>query len=676
MAILNNKNIMLVGLKGDRGEQGVQGIQGERGEGIDDLFELSANLFNVDSLIDGIVISSTGAETSNAGYATSDFILLDAGTYSVTKTSTTGPAFISYYTTDKVFSRRVECTTLITIDEKCYVRLSGVPVRMRANVMLVKGDSLPSEFIPYSKKIKRAFIPNVQGEKIDNESLRMGKTNFIKTDSTNLINHRTMRNNSILRAGHSGNTYEELLFSGSDYGTYALTDRIYLKPATAYTCKDVLRAHVFDIDTNLLLESHSFSNYNSENTFTTPNREAYVHLSVYIAGNYSKAWQLNEGNAILPYEKHRLSVDGHKLINETVSVVNNPYHEIINWNKRVIDKAKAFTLSEDITSDEYALAKGAAPIIALYDELVALNPAYITKTEHTVTAKGGTRTICRYDFVEPNVDENGDKFFEQDNKIKIILSSGTHPEYSGIYGLYYALREITNNPDLIDLRRNIHFIVIPVLSPTALDNNTRYNANGIDIARGFEVSWVETSPTNADGTTNGTYGGAEPMTEPECVYLDSVFAENKDAIFYTSCHSSQRGISLNGVTKDNIFMWGCSATNYMVNINTKVVDKMSRVWRKKYGNTVFANGNNLVDSPYTQLGTAELSAPNGSESKQALKYGIQGSSFEVVDWCRFNDNRQSQGYMTPFVVSRAAEVYINLILTVCDCFDYADKKLM
>ena len=635
------------------------------------------NFYNPDiATVDGnYLIGTTGIKTANSSYMCFKVKLFSGKKYRINILAYSWGIFennvfegkATYYGligTGKAFEIPEMDEKVVTVFISCTIN------NFKENVIIVEGEDLPTGAETYKISYPWLSVKDINGSKITDESLSIHKTAYIKTNS-NLFNHRNITGGYYLNSSSVGKTLSEMKVVRAIFG---YSDKIYLKPSTTYTCKDIFRIHLFDVVSGTVIQEMSYgTDYNVSHSFTTPDYETYAMMSVYIAGNYSFEWQLNEGEELLDYEKQQISICGYTFANETDNV--GGLSEIKNWNKVVIDKSTPFALSEDVADYEYKTST--SDMISLYDNLMSENAEYITKTTETVTTATGTQTFTRYDFVEPNLDENGNKHFEQ-NKTKIILSSGTHPERSGIYGLFYAMREITNNPDLINIRRNCHFIVIPVLNPYGVDNGDRRNANKVDIARNFEVEWFEQEPTNDDVTENGTYGGTTFLTEPESVYLDGVLKENKDAIFYVSCHSFQRGVTIDSpsVSKGDLFMWCASSTNYVNNIGGKVADKVSRVWRNKYGDITFENGNNLIDKPSTLLGTSNTNAPGGSEGKQAIKYGIQGCTFEVCDWCRFNDNRQSEGYMTQFVVSRACEVYVNLIATVIDCYDYLDKKLL
>ncbi len=633
----------------------IDGVDTHLTENISNKFDISVNLYNEKTNTNGIVISDDGVITENASYTTTDFIYLKKGQYTMTYVADkVFFTFIAIYNLNKEFDkRRAVLRENLEIEKDCYVRFSGSPIRMEnQELMLVKGTELPTEYVPYSVKLKAECLPKIDAETSNILPISIVDTDFITT-SSNLINQMTIEKGKVLSSTGVK----------SDNPEYNITDKTYLKPSTTYTCIACHRICYFDKEGKFINSKELIRSRLEAYSFTTPNEFDYAVVNLYYSENIDYKWQLNEGEELLPYEPQYIKINGYKLYDEP-DVEVDPIKEFVQWNENFVDNSMPFLLEEDFdtpTGKEDG-EKTTDDILSYYDELLGLNPEYITKKEEIVTTESGTQTLVRYDFVEPNGDSSG-KFFTQ-NKTKIILSSGTHSEFAGIYGLYNAMKQITNNPNLIDLRRNVHFIVIPVLNPYGVQNNARVNANGIDIARNFEVGWFKSDPTNADGTPNTTYGGTAPLTEPESVFLDTILKENTDAIFYASCHSFQYN-TVGGTVKPNQIMWCASATNYVNNIGGKVVDKVSRLLREKYAEIDFEYGNGLVDNPTTLLGLSNMNAPGGSEGRQATKYGIQGCTFEACDWCRFEDNRQTEGYLTDFAILRACEVYINLLLVVC-----------
>lgn len=634
---------------------------------VDEKIDTVENLFNINDCTQNMVISATGEETENTDYLTSDYIYTKGGKkYICSATETAGIFAVSLYDTEKNFINRFPSGVkelgydYFISPYDCYYRISARKDKAKY-VMVVDGaktPNLPEDYYPYGKSIKKDMIPVVEGEKITDESISMNQTNFIKYNN-NLINHLTIKKGYVIGTNGVETVNQE----------YAISDKIPLEKLTNYIYNHIFRLSVFDAD-DKLIGTYGTAN-SSPISFKTTLKSEYAIASFNLSSEtYGQNWQLNkinEGDELPPFERQCIMIGDYRLKDE-IDVEVDPIEVITNWNKSVIDKSKTFVITDeslyqDLPTDYTNAIYSTSSIYSLYDEMMSLpiNEGYITKTALGVDTNGVT--LYRYDFVEPNNDNTGVVDMFIDNKPKIILSSGTHNEYNGIFGLAYAMKEIATNPELIDLRRNIHFIVVPVLNSYGVNAKLRKNINGVDLARNFEVGFVA-----GTDSSSAEYSGTEPLSELECQYLDNIMAENKDAILYVSCHSmqmsSKQGSSGGTVQKPYLYMWGCSATKYFENISGKVIDKLSRAWRTKY--------DNIPDSPYTILGHATMNAPEGSEGKQAIKYGIQGGTFEVCDYFRYNNYNTAH---TGFSLARASEVYVNLILTAVDCYDYKDKKL-
>lgn len=343
---------------------------------------------------------------------------------------------------------------------------------------------------------------------------------------------------------------------------------------------------------------------------------------------------------------------------------------IKNWNAPIYDNAPLFLLP----NEKPAMGDSTvAAIYAKYDALMAQHPNYITKTDLGLASDGSTH-IYRYDFCEPRARKNQGSTNHPDlAKPKAIIVSGIHIEYAGMYALYYALEEIANNAELYqDLRKNTHLIVVPAMNPYCLDinnysvSNGRKNANGVEIHRNFEVEHKV-----VDASSNN-YGGATPLSEVESQYVDNIMKNNTDAAFFLTCHNYDYD-TYSGTG----FIWPSVATNYMYNMGDRLINKMSKAWLDKYGDT-FRNGveavktDSIADGDYT-IGSVGMSGTPGTETKQALKYGIQGTNVEIAKLFKVMEpNVNTAG--SAQVMSRGAEVYINFLRMAFGCYDHKDKK--
>lgn len=317
-------------------------------------------------------------------------------------------------------------------------------------------------------------------------------------------------------------------------------------------------------------------------------------------------------------------------------------------------------------------------IYAMYDALMAKHPKYITKTDLGLCSDG-VNHVYRYDFREPDPHYESNKEWSE-TKAKAIIITGIHYEWAGIYSLYYALEEIADNPELRNLRRNTHLIVVPCCNPYAtiadnyqsgLSTPNSYgvrNANGVEIHRNFEVDWVLTE----EGGTH--YGGAAPLSEVETQYIDNIMKNNTDAALFLSCHNC--GVDTFWGTG---FIWSSTATKYMCNMSYRLVDKLSDAWMDKYSDILSAGieeyKTELLEDGDTRLGWAGLSTTVGTEAKQATKYGIQGTNIETCNPFQIHGTADNpEPSMSSFTMSRGAEVYVNFLLTAFGVYDHKDKK--
>ena len=147
--------------------------------------------------------------------------------------------------------------------------------------------------------------------------------------------------------------------------------------------------------------------------------------------------------------------------------------------------------------------------------------------------------------------------------------------------------------------------------------------------------------------------------------------ENTDAAFFLTCHSF-------GDTDFN-FIWPSVATKYMCNMGYRLIDKLSNVWLAKYGDELVGLDEYRTDdipSWDNRLGYAHISKTDGTETRQATKYGIQGANVEINGrfWTH-GTKANPEPSMSSFTMSRGAEVYVNFLLTAFGVYDRKDKAL-
>ena len=347
------------------------------------------------------------------------------------------------------------------------------------------------------------------------------------------------------------------------------------------------------------------------------------------------------------------------------------------WDKPVYDAAPVTLLGAE--RDKPALTaedRTIDGIYAKYRALMAAYPRYITETNMGKCTASDSFTavdMLRFDIKEPDgLTQPGlsaDALHE--TKPKIIFMSGVHHEWVGVWGLYYAIEEIMTNPDFDDIRRNAHIIVIPCANPYGLVKPlgefsvpSHVNANGIAIHNNFGVGWVFRGDV---GEYN--YSGTEPYSELETQYIDAVMAENSDAIAFVSCHNNDYSTYYEAPV-----IWASSATYYMCNVAFRLIDKLSKAWLEKYGDTL-KNAIDAIkinmDADDYRLGRAMMSSSAGTEQQNATKYGIQATNLEISRMMKvFSGTTDGSSE----VMTRGAEVYANFMRTILWNYDHNDKK--
>ena len=359
---------------------------------------------------------------------------------------------------------------------------------------------------------------------------------------------------------------------------------------------------------------------------------------------------------------------------------------IKNWDMPIYENAPVFLLEENkpgwatsnLTNDK---------LIEMYDTLMNNNSHYITK-EDLGFASDGITPLYAYHFREPEPHQNGKKGSEK--KPVILICSGIHPtERAGEWSMYYALEEITNNLDLDDLRRNVHFIIMPLINPTGVNDKTWgvRNPDGIQTHYQFEVDFNKGNAKPGDRN----YGGEEPLTIPESIAFDNLMKKYKDDLaIVVSCHNNDVD-----TIRGTDFIWCSCPSNFATNLGYRLADKMSKAWHKKHGTEFeegvrWANayalqkaseGSSLFNPNYVRerpewdwrVGQAGLSGSGGTEYKQALKYGAQGINVEVCSRNMVMDKAWSKTWSSN-VMTWGCETYVNFFRIFMAVYDYKDKE--
>ena len=166
---------------------------------------------------------------------------------------------------------------------------------------------------------------------------------------------------------------------------------------------------------------------------------------------------------------------------------------------------------------------------AYWDALVTAYPTVITKTllGYGSAANGtedNTKPIYEYVIMPSNTPSSQ----------KVLLSSGTHGNEKG--GMWYNLQFITqllsgwrSNAQLMALRNNCTFKIVPIVNPAGWVLDTRNNARNVNLARNYDYSWA--AATDSDK-------GASAHSERETQIHKAWLSVNKNADIYIACHQT------------------------------------------------------------------------------------------------------------------------------------------
>ena len=600
-------------------------------------FKLSTNLVNHLTLFYLKSINAyTGLLVDNATNATTDFIpILPSTVY-----TSYHLARKAFYNADGAFiSSDIIDGTWTSPANAYYMRYVSSTPYFGVSAQLNLGNTLLAfekyyVYIPYNTLGEI----NVTAKQIADQNVEPEKTSFFDY-STNLFNKNMVTPGKVISSGVG------IL---SDNEVYNVSDLVRIKPNTVYKTKYVLRLTYYDID-------KAYTNYDNpvdDVSFTTPTKAVYVRFSV---GRVRlDTAQVNEGITLLPYEigggyvkkghirasdvilsdfnsKELLSIDyTAKTMRKSggdFPVIDTNINNVFNKNSVLPNNATTISSAKSVD------------IYALYDALMVLYPSYITKTLLGNELSPSALPIYRYDFkpVRPSATLTT-------KQVKYLITSGTHPERTGLWTLYNTMENICNHwqdDELLEaLRFNIHFIVIPVMSPWAYDNGSRVNYNGVDMARNFPAGWVQGTFGSA------TYGGTAPLSEVEAQLINQIMLDNTDLLGVIDVHNFD-------VPLDNYqFLWGACANLLTRNIVQSHIQKIDRKWKKDYA---FVNQSTSVF-----IGNAEGYSPGGSLGTQANAYGIRGALTYEVDHKVYAD--ETSVYNDSITLTMAYEAFVNFLL--------------
>ena len=269
-------------------------------------------------------------------------------------------------------------------------------------------------------------------------------------------------------------------------------------------------------------------------------------------------------------------------------------------------------------------------LISMYDALVSANPNYIAKNALT------HGDFTNYEYVFSMGDRNSgngqrskDASFE---KPLVLVMAGTHGhERCSIMGLYLFAKALCESPELSPLRNGLTIKMIPVVCPSGYNNNSRDNANGVNINRNFNANWVLTPD---DGMN---YSGASPADQDETQVVQDWMSANTDAVISIDWHNS-------AYTNEICYFATCIADGFAVNAKKGYFYGLDRI------TSHWINDRGITDST-TIYGYTGVDHANGTSYAFAQSINLKGCLYET-SW-----NVGSYGKDTPETIGVNAEAF-------------------
>jgi len=258
-------------------------------------------------------------------------------------------------------------------------------------------------------------------------------------------------------------------------------------------------------------------------------------------------------------------------------------------------------------------------IYALYNDLMAAYPDYISRETLPYTDQSGSYNMYVYSFTPPTIPFNtgNEPRFPLSQLPTIIMAGGVHGE--GLSGddpamlgaTYYFLKDMCENwktnKALQYLRWNTRILYIPLQNPWGFENKSRKNSRGVDINRNMPFGWLyKNDPTAID------YAGETPLSENESKNIKYVIDNNPNAVMFMDIHSRVGNV-------DPTRMMYFTTLDYspFLNVYRSIIPYISTRWQE-LDNTI-SGTNGFVQAFGTGIGMA---------SNYASSKGIAGTVIE------------------------------------------------
>lgn len=419
------------------------------------------------------------------------------------------------------------------------------------------------------------------------------------------IMERSKKNlfDGIWSIGHlAGNEPYELVVGSGKYTTSEI------KPNTTYTISrsndtNQLRLGLF---TNYPQEGSIPNDYQSPGTltwtFTSGSNDNYlVVVPTSLSEGKEPEWlQIEESSTVTDYEspyviKEKLVPNKYKT-NESSRLLNFVING--NFNAEYYPYSDAPVMDSSLDLDA---------VYDWFDEDVANYPDYVSRELLTNETTG--LPVYLYRYTPPKI-KNYTESTPQILHVNGIHGSEKQSLGSGMRFYRDLCMHWKENEGLELLKFNIEFLVVPAFNAYGVANNTRDNANGVNLNRNFLNGWRQTDP-GYDSS------GPAPLSEPESQAIDELLDTEKNIIFAIDHHR------YNPFAQGDYTMWTGSKNTKMNTLLAGWSRKMNADFIKKHPDLTSEQGEYVsVQESYTNSSWGWL-------GMHFIDKGIPGTIFEI-----------------------------------------------
>lgn len=268
-------------------------------------------------------------------------------------------------------------------------------------------------------------------------------------------------------------------------------------------------------------DSYNSGAYGDTLTITA---DTWTIISIWHSDN-SAFSDLSEGSVVsVKHAANRMSYATSPLFRSSVRFGSVPS----DYYAGTLASFTADGLSRGTTTDQ---------MIAKFDTLV--DGTYVTKKDLGVCSDG-THHLYEYDLTpaQCGLTVEGITYYPKHMPTLLIISAQHGFEKGSVFGLYYLMQNLVNgwesNSALAYIRNHMSVKVIPICNPYGFDNNSYYNANGVNINRNYDTPGFDGTVTPGTSNYGGTVAGSEPETQIICDFIKT----NMDALFLLDFHTN------------------------------------------------------------------------------------------------------------------------------------------